>query len=72
MQYNHLSIYSEEYQTMFMKLMDGYGFEILNAYLNTNCFKTKLCIKSSLKFLKYTEWAWYKVEKQSRQRSPKT
>ncbi|MBL0710249.1 MAG: DUF2132 domain-containing protein [Colwellia sp.] len=44
------------------ELVDHYGFEILNAYLSLNCFKTNASIKSSLKFLKKTDWAKDKVE----------
>lgn len=44
------------------ELVDHYGFDILNAYLNLNCFKTNPSIKSSLKFLKKTDWAKDKVE----------
>ena len=44
------------------ELVDHYSFEILNAYLNLNCFKTNPSIKSSLKFLKKTDWAKDKVE----------
>jgi len=43
-------------------LSDHYGFEILYAYLNINCFKTKPSIESSEKFLKKTDWAREKVE----------
>ena len=44
------------------ELVDHYSFEILNAYLNLNCFKTNPSIKSSVKFLKKTDWAKDKVE----------
>lgn len=44
------------------ELVDHYGFEILDAYLNLNCFKNNPSIKSSVKFLKKTEWAKDKVE----------
>ncbi len=44
------------------ELVDYYSFEILNAYLSLNCFKTNPSIKSSLKFLKKTDWAKDKVE----------
>ncbi|WP_353537446.1 VF530 family DNA-binding protein [Colwellia sp. KU-HH00111] len=44
------------------ELVDHYGFEILYAYLNLNCFKTKPSIQSSIKFLKKTDWAKDKVE----------
>ena len=44
------------------ELVEHYGFEIMDAYLNLNCFKNKPSIQSSLKFLKKTEWAKDKVE----------
>jgi uncharacterized protein (DUF2132 family) len=43
-------------------LSERYGFEILYAYLNINCFKTNPSIESSEKFLKKTDWAREKVE----------
>ena len=43
-------------------LSEYYGFEILYAYLNINCFKTNPSIESSEKFLKKTDWAREKVE----------
>ncbi|MEY8212995.1 MAG: VF530 family DNA-binding protein [Colwellia sp.] len=44
------------------ELVDHYGFDLLNAYLSLNCFKTNASIKSSIKFLKKTDWAKDKVE----------
>ena len=44
------------------ELVDCYGFDLLNAYLSLNCFKTNPSIKSSVKFLKKTDWAREKVE----------
>lgn len=44
------------------EIVDHYGFEILYAYLNINCFKTNPSIASSIKFLKKTTWACEKVE----------
>tara|TARA_R110002050_G_scaffold149837_1_gene276485 strand:- start:559 stop:963 length:405 start_codon:yes stop_codon:yes gene_type:complete len=44
------------------ELVEHYGFEILFAYLNLNCFKTNPSINSSVKFLKKTAWAKDKVE----------
>jgi uncharacterized protein (DUF2132 family) len=44
------------------ELVEYYGFEILHAYLNLNCFKTNPSIISSVKFLKKTDWAKDKVE----------
>ena len=47
---------------MLTKIVDHYGFEILFAYLNINCFKNNPSIASSVKFLKKTDWAREKVE----------
>ena len=47
---------------MLEEIVAQYGFDILFAYLNINCFKTNASIDSSFKFLKKTEWAREKVE----------
>ncbi len=44
------------------ELVTYYGFDILYAYLNMNCFKTNPSIDASAKFLKKTDWARHKVE----------
>lgn len=44
------------------EIANHYGFEILFAYLNINCFKNNPGIDSSVKFLKKTDWAREKVE----------
>lgn len=44
------------------ELVEHYSFEILDAYLNLNCFRTNPSISSSVKFLKKTDWAKDKVE----------
>lgn len=49
-------------KNLLIELVDHYGFEILYAYLNINCFKTNPSIESSIKFLKKTDWAREKVE----------
>lgn len=49
-------------KAMVTELVDHYGFEILYAYLNINCFKTNPSAESSIKFLKKTQWAREKVE----------
>lgn len=49
-------------KALITELVDHYGFEILYAYLNINCFKTNPSIESSIKFLKKTDWAREKVE----------
>lgn len=47
---------------MLTEIVDHYGFPILFAYLNINCFKNNPSIAASVKFLKKTEWARHKVE----------
>ena len=49
-------------KNMLLELVSHYGFDILFAYLNINCFKTNPSIESSINFLKKTEWAREKVE----------
>jgi len=49
-------------KTLVTELVAHYGFDILFAYLNINCFKTNPNIDSSVKFLKKTQWAREKVE----------
>jgi uncharacterized protein (DUF2132 family) len=44
------------------KLVEHYGWEELSEYININCFKSDPSIKSSLKFLRKTQWARDKVE----------
>lgn len=44
------------------KLVDYYGWEDLGDYIYIKCFNDNPSIKSSLKFLRKTEWARKKVE----------
>lgn len=44
-------------------LVDRYGWEELSMKININCFKENPSIKSSLVFLRKTQWARDKVEK---------
>lgn len=43
-------------------LVDHYGWEGLAQRININCFKSEPSIKSSLKYLRKTQWARDKVE----------
>ncbi len=45
------------------QLVDHYGWTILACEIDINCFKNDPSIKSSLKFLRKTDWARAKVEK---------
>ena len=49
-------------KTLLQELVSHYGFDILYAYLNINCFKVNPSLVASAKFLKKTDWAREKVE----------
>lgn len=49
-------------KNLLIEIVDHYGFEILFAYLNINCFNNNPSIDSAVKFLKKTDWARTKVE----------
>ncbi len=44
------------------RLVDRYGWDGLAQRIDINCFKSDPSIKSSLKFLRKTQWARSKVE----------
>lgn len=44
------------------KLVDHYGFETLGELIKIKCFNENPSIKSSLTFLRKTDWARKKVE----------
>ena len=44
------------------QLVEYYGWKALAENININCFKSNPSIKSSLKFLRRTEWARVKIE----------
>ena len=60
--YKNNPLHGTSLQTVLTTLVDHYGFEILSAYMNLNCFKQNPSIESSMKFLKKTVWAQEKVE----------
>ncbi|ARU54647.1 hypothetical protein OLMES_0544 [Oleiphilus messinensis] len=60
--YKNNPLHGLSLKNLLVEIVDHYGFEILYAYLNINCFKTKPSIDSSVKFLKKTDWAREKVE----------
>ncbi|HCH31313.1 MAG TPA: hypothetical protein DE045_00035 [Oceanospirillaceae bacterium] len=43
-------------------LVDTFGWETLAEQVNINCFRSNPTVKSSLKFLRKTQWARDKVE----------
>ena len=60
--YQNNPLHGVSLKTVVTEIANHYGFEILFAYLNINCFKNKPSIESSVKFLKKTDWAREKVE----------
>lgn len=60
--YQNNPLHGVSLKNLLIEIVDHYGFEILFAYLNINCFKTNPSIESSVKFLKKTDWAREKVE----------
>jgi len=49
-------------QALLEKLVAFYGFDTLAELINIKCFKENPSVKSSLTFLRKTEWARKKVE----------
>jgi uncharacterized protein (DUF2132 family) len=49
-------------QTIIEKLVDYYGFDTLAELINIKCFAANPSVKSSLTFLRKTDWARKKVE----------
>ncbi|MBQ4891811.1 hypothetical protein A9267_18800 [Shewanella sp. UCD-FRSSP16_17] len=49
-------------ETIVTELVDKYGWEELGSRINIRCFNDNPSIKSSLKFLRKTQWARDKVE----------
>lgn len=49
-------------QRILEQLIDYYGFDTLGELMKIKCFTDKPSIKSSLTFLRKTEWARKKVE----------
>jgi uncharacterized protein (DUF2132 family) len=60
--YKNNPLHGVSLKEVLVDLVNHYGFNILFAYLNINCFSTNPSIQSSLKFLKKTDWAREKVE----------
>lgn len=60
--YQNNPLHGVSLTTLVTELANHYGFKILHAYLNINCFATNPSVESSVKFLKKTDWAREKVE----------
>jgi len=60
--YKNNPLHGVSLKQLLTEIVNHYGFEILFAYLNINCFDKNPSIDSSVKFLKKTDWAREKVE----------
>ncbi|WP_320824017.1 VF530 family DNA-binding protein [Reinekea sp.] len=60
--YTNNPLHSLKLEALLTELVEHYGWEILAAAININCFKTNPTIKGSLKFLRKTDWAREKLE----------
>lgn len=60
--YLHNPLLGVGLKALLEEIVSYYGFDILHAYLNIQCFKKNPSIASSVKFLKKTDWAREKVE----------
>ena len=49
-------------KTIVEELVDFYGFDTLGELINIKCFRENPSVKSSLTFLRKTDWARKKVE----------
>ncbi len=61
-QYFNNPLHALKLEVLLTELVDFYGWEILAAALNFNCFRTNPTMVGSLKFLRKTEWARHKLE----------
>jgi uncharacterized protein (DUF2132 family) len=55
-------LHGKTLEAILNELVDFYGWEQLGIMIQINCFTSDPSIKSSLKFLRKTEWARKKVE----------
>lgn len=60
--YKNNPLHGLSLKNLLTEIVDHYGFDILYAYLNINCFNNNPSIDSSVKFLKKTDWARERVE----------
>ncbi|MGE5469163.1 MAG: VF530 family DNA-binding protein [Bacteroidota bacterium] len=60
--YQNNPLHGVSLKSLLTEMVNHYGFDILFAYLNINCFNNNPSIDSSVKFLKKTDWAREKVE----------
>ena len=62
MQTSNDPLHGKTLEAIVTELVAYYGWEELAQQININCFKSNPSIKSSLTFLRKTDWARKKVE----------
>ena len=62
MQLSNDPLHGKTLEAIVTELVSHYGWEELSQQININCFKSNPSVKSSLTFLRKTEWARKKVE----------
>lgn len=62
MQISKDPLHGKTLETILNDLVHHYGWEELGKRININCFNSNPSIKSSLTFLRKTDWARKKVE----------
>lgn len=60
--YKNNPLHGVSLKTLLTEIVNHYGYDLLFAYLNIQCFKNNPSIDASVKFLKKTDWAREKVE----------
>ena len=55
-------LHGKSLKTIVEQLVEFYGFDTLGELINIKCFKENPSVKSSLTFLRKTDWARTKVE----------
>ncbi len=60
--YKNNPLHGLSLKELLTQIVQHYGYEILYAYLNIQCFSKNPSIDASIKFLKKTDWAREKVE----------
>ena len=56
-------LHGKTLEAIVTSLVEHYGWEVLGKHIDIRCFTSDPSIKSSLKFLRKTDWARLKVEK---------
>ena len=59
---NNNPLHGKTLKDIVEQLVDFYGFYTLAQFINIKCFKENPSVKSSLTFLRKTDWARIKVE----------